>query len=201
MKYSFDTDLCRKKKTAPGLFLYLASLYFTDREKEDVAEWFREANEKGYVEFDHIDLRNRIEGLRLSPYGMRKVEEIITESNRGNPKDTKNRYHQLAGKMQKIFPAGRKEGTVYMWRDSVAVIARRMMLFMENFGEFTDKVILEATRRYVESFHKDYQYMQILKYFIFKQKEENGIISLQSNLLNWIENEDQEENGWESQLR
>ena len=65
-----------------------------------------------------------------------------------------------------------------------------------------DKV-LEAARKYVQSFNGIYNYMQILPYFILKQVPVNGVVEERSQLLSYIENEGQIDtnNDWTAELR
>ena len=69
---------------------------------------------------------------------------------------------------------------------------------------YTKDQILQAAKKYVESFNGNYQYMKLLKYFIFKEKiGVNGEVEGDSELLNYIENAGQEENlrnDWTSTL-
>ena len=57
--------------------------------------------------------------------------------------------------------------------------------------------------KYVEGFNGSYQYMRLLKYFIFKEKVgANGEIEGDSELISYIENADDEDlrNEWTSTL-
>lgn len=86
-------------------------------------------------------------------------------------------YEAVAAKMREIFPAGRKPGTTYLWRDSVAVIARKLKTLTVQYGcKFTEEEALRATKNYVESFNGDYRFMQLLKYFILKKDTSTGEI-------------------------
>ena len=70
---------------------------------------------------------------------------------------------------------------------------------------FTDEQAINATRKYVNSFNGDYQYMQLLKYFICKRTTGFGNATEDnSQLLSYIENEGQEDNinnDWTSELK
>lgn len=91
--------------------------------------------------------------------------------------DKDSEYEALAVKMKEIFPAGRKAGTTYLWRDSTAVIARKLKTVTVQFGcKFTEEEALRATKNYVESFNGDYRFMQLLKYFILKKDTSTGEI-------------------------
>lgn len=108
------------------------------------------------------------------------------------PEDKGHQLLKLAEGMREIFPAGKKPGTDYYWRDSTKVIAQRLSIFIKKYGdEYTDEQILDATRKYVESFNGNYKYMHLLKYFISKKNTETKEDS--SELLSYLENAGQEE--------
>lgn len=106
--------------------------------------------------------------------------------------DKHSDFSELANKMRELFPAGRKAGTTYYWRDSVPVIARKLETLVTKFDvEFTEEEALNATRRYIESFNGDYRYMQLLKYFILKTDRSTG--EIKSEFLSLIQNPEDEE--------
>ena len=118
------------------------------------------------------------------------------------PKDKKERLLDLAERMRAIFPAGKKDGTNYYWRDSTAIIARKLAIFLKNYGDlYTDEEILEATRKYVESFNGNYKFMHLLKYFIGKKHPETKEDS--SELLSYLENAGQADHNdnWLTEMR
>lgn len=106
--------------------------------------------------------------------------------------DKHSDFSELANKMRELFPAGRKAGTTYYWRDSIPVIARKLETLVTKFDvEFTEEEALNATRRYIESFNGDYRYMQLLKYFILKTDRSTG--EIKSEFLSLIQNPEDEE--------
>ena len=94
--------------------------------------------------------------------------------------------------MREIYPKGLKPGTNYQWRDSTAIIADRLIKLVAKYDiEFTDEEAIEATKRYIASFNGNYRYMQILKYFISKQKPVEGAPAEQnSQFLSFLQNEE-----------
>ena len=107
-------------------------------------------------------------------------------------RDKQIENEELAKSIQELFPKGFKGGTVYPWRDSTKVIAERLTLFFKKFGEYSREEVINATKRYVESFNGNTQYMQVLKYFILKpDKEVGGNISM---LASYLENKEQTNN-------
>ena len=101
----------------------------------------------------------------------------------------------LATQLKGVFPKGKKEGTNYYWAEGVALIIRRLKLFFKKYGnEFTDEQIIQASKKYVEGFNGNYQYMRLLKYFIFKEKiGAGGEVEGDSELISYIENAGQED--------
>ena len=110
-------------------------------------------------------------------------------------------FDALAEKMRELFPAGKKAGSTYYWRDSVPVISRKLKTLVAKFGvQLTEEKVLEATQRYIDSFNGNYTYMQLLKYFILKTDRITG--EIRSELLSYLENAGQEDNNedWTSSL-
>lgn len=117
-----------------------------------------------------------------------EIESLIAESNNA---DKINSIEELAKALRDLFPEGKKLGTNYYWRDSNAIITKRLSTFFSRYGNtYSNEDILKATKNYVESFDGNYQYMQLLKYFIFK-KAPGGEET--SQLLSYLENIDQED--------
>ena len=107
----------------------------------------------------------------------------------------------------KIFPEGRKEGSSQYWRGNRKDITLRLKKFFKLYGnKWKDREILDAARRYIESFNGNYSYMRVLKYFIWKDErkmDENGdmYIDPKSDLATLLENEDTVLSGdWTSEL-
>ena len=81
-----------------------------------------------------------------------------------------------------------------------------------KYGDHTDKEIIDATKSYVNSFNGDYRYMQLLKYFIWKNKVTGGElvdgrmvgeVEKQSQLAAYLEDteETQIATDWDTELR
>ena len=111
-------------------------------------------------------------------------------------------FKELADKLKELFPKGKKAGTTYMWRDSTAVIARKLKTLVVKYDyQFTEEQAIKATKAYVESFNGDYTYMQLLKYFILKSLPDGEI---KSDFMSYIENEGQEDelsDNWLNEMR
>ena len=78
-------------------------------------------------------------------------------------------------------------------------------MFFKKYGnKYTNEQIINATKKYVISFNGDYQYMQLLKYFILKTDNHTG--ELRSDFMSIIENGNQKDNlglndSWLTEIR
>lgn len=157
---------------------------------------------KGYITVSRNELFLPI-GWRLTNIGKDILNAIIVDSDKHQ--EPQEKLTELATKLKAIFPKGKKDGTNYYWSDGVPLVIRRLKLFFKKYGSnFTNEQIIQATEKYIEGFNGSYQYMRLLKYFIFKEKVgANGEIEGDSELINYIENANEEDNlknDWTSTL-
>ena len=157
---------------------------------------------KGYITASRDELFQE-NGWRLTRKGNDLIDSVIVDSDK--KQESNDRLTGLATKLKEAFPKGKKDGTNYYWAEGVALIVRRLKLFFKKYGnEFTDEQIVQAAEKYVQGFNGNYQYMRLLKYFIFKEKVgASGEIEGDSELISYIENAGQEEdlrNDWTSSL-
>lgn len=140
------------------------------------------------------------DGFSIDNNKFSEIENITTIS--GMSLSDKNTILELADAMRVLFPSGKKPGTNYYWRDSSEIIAQRLSLFFKKYGNnYSSNQIINATKKYVESFNGDYRFMQLLKYFINKQNRQTGEVT--SELASYLSNEGQEDelsNDWTSNL-
>lgn len=171
MKITFDTNACKKNGKDIDLILYLIS--FAAGAKI-TAKTFEKARQQNFLRFKEMYNRNQPfpEYVELSQDGEFLVESIMAESNVGT--NTDDRFTILANKLRELYPAGKKPGYAYTWRDSTSCIVDRLKKFVMKYGDYSDEEIINATKRYVNSFNGNYQYMQLLKYFIWKNKVSGG---------------------------
>lgn len=167
----------------------------------DVAQ--KELIKKGYITASRNDSFQQV-GWRITTKGASVIDSVIVDSDR-NQKPEDN-LTALAAKLKEVFPKGKKDGTNYYWADGVALIVRRLKLFFKKYGDgYTNEQIVQAAEKYVQGFNGNYQYMKLLKYFIFKEKVgANGEVEGESDLISYIENAGQEEtlrNDWTTTLR
>lgn len=172
----------------------------------------KELIKKGYITADRDDLFQQV-GWRLTNKGTEVIDSVIVDSDK--KQEPNDRLIQLATRLKEIFPKGKKDGTNYYWADGVALIVRRLKLFFKkydaslndifneeahimtvrDYNKFIDDRIVQAATKYVQGFNGNYQYMRLLKYFIFKEKVgAAGEVEGDSELISYIENAGQEEN-------
>ena len=125
-----------------------------------------------------------------------KVKDLVStipiESDK-NIIDKDSEFTELATELREIYPAGRKDGTTYMWRGTTAEVAKKLKTLVVKYGYTINREdVLKATKEYVNSFNGNYRYMQLLKYFILKSvKDADGNVDIKSELMSLIENSDQ----------
>lgn len=198
------TTISLNKKAAQqnGITIDEALLMLVIHNKVDLARAETALIQKGLITAERNDLFQQI-CWRLTNKGTEVLDSVIMDSDK--EQEPQDRLIQLATRLKEIFPKGKKDGTNYYWADGVALISRRLKLFFKKYGNtYNDEQIVQAAEKYVQGFNGNYQYMRLLKYFIFKEKVgANGEVEGDSELISYIENAGQEEdlkNDWTSSL-
>lgn len=149
------------------------------------------------------DIRNKY--LVTMGYDERLSSVLLDSDKDRQPQD---RIELLASQMMELFPALKKTGSSQYFRGNRKDITLRLKKFFKLYGNrFSNSQILEATKKYVESFNGNYTYMRVLKYFIWKDErrvdsEGVGYIDEVSDLASYIENEGKEFNKeWTANIR
>lgn len=182
-KLTLTTDAIKKHDTEPGIFMLLAISAGLKTEQE-----ITRLLEQGLI--------GRIMGANgytgdyfLTDAGVNLINKVIYDSDEDIPGEEE--LLQLATDLQQLFPKGKKPGTIQYWRGSQKEIFVKLQGFYKRYGRaFSSEEIINATRRYVDSFNGNYGYMQLLKYFIWKDKDNGEKISeLASGLENYSEDE------------
>lgn len=202
MKVVIDTDKCAELGLTPDVALYLASLYFNCCITRDT---FNEVCKKGFITYDGFAAGFPVNG-KITQDGVDIVESLFLNSEivqvvKFGDKE-QDRFMVLADKLREIYPQGKKQGTNLQWRDSTVMIAKRLKALIKKYGvSFTDEEAIEATKRYVDSFHGDYRFMQVLRYFLWKDDKING--EEVSQFLSYLQNDDDQDNNadWNTILR
>lgn len=191
-KVSINKDVLEKNNLSMDEFLVLLLTY----NKANIQEVKQSLVEKGLADFSVYD-----DELVISSTTKDLITSITIDSDvKVISKDKE--FKELADKLKELFPKGKKSGTTYMWRDSTAVIARKLKTLVVKYDyQFTEEQAIKATKAYVESFNGDYTYMQLLKYFILKSLPDGEI---KSDFMSYIENEGQEDelsDNWLNEMR
>ncbi len=125
-----------------------------------------------------------------------KVKDLVSTITIDSDKsviDKDAEFIELANELRELYPAGRKEGTTYMWRGTTAEIAKKLKTLVVKYKySFTREQVLKATKEYISSFNGNYKKMRLLKYFILKsERDADDNVNVISELMTLIENEGQ----------
>ena len=198
MKLVIDSEVCKSK----GLTLEEFIVLYLNSKNIDISKIINSIIEKKVAGKDLFNPN----AVVLSSNSRKLLEEIILDSDKMVAKNNK-RLENLAERLRELYPEGKKQGTQYYWRDSNSVIVKKLKALIKKYGDcFTDEQAINATKKYVESFNGNYQFMQLLKYFISKNVVKGGEVEETSQLLSYIENAGQEDKqqmtiDWETELR
>jgi hypothetical protein len=198
MKLVIDSEVCESK----GLTLEEFIVLYLNSKSIDINKTINSIIEKKVAGKDLFNPN----AVVLSSNSRKLLEEIILDSDKTVAKNNK-RLENLAEKLRELYPEGKKQGTQYYWRDSNSVIVKKLKALIRKYGDcFTDEQAINATKKYVASFNGNYQFMQLLKYFISKNVVKGGEVEETSQLLSYIENAGQEDKqqmtiDWETELR
>ena len=130
------------------------------------------------------------------------LDELLSDSS-GASEKTDEQLIMLAKQMREIFPQRKMldrmgRPTPYYYRCNTSEVVRKLKKFFTIFGNIPDSDIIDATKRYVASFHGDYTGMRLIKYFILKDdvkpsEDGTGHVEQISDLATFLENKDCEE--------
>lgn len=198
MKITLNDNVCKEK----GIKLDEILLILLVNRKGNIDEAVKEALEKEIIVHNPSSEGNYLITQRWWDLCM----STILSADDDVPGDT--RLDKLVDKLMAIYPKGKKEGTTTYWRGNRKDVKLKLQKFFKLYGnKYTDDQIINATKKYVESFNGNYSYMRILIYFIWKatkkiDAEGKGYIEETSDLASYIENEGQENNNnWMNELR
>lgn len=184
MKYIFDTKIVAKAGLTIPEFMFLLFVKSGGSLNKELPSL---TNKGAYIS-DNI-----------TPRWSDICDKVLLDSEKAVPTD--GEMEGIALKMMEIFPTGKKPGTQYYWRGNKREILLKLRTFFKLYGsKYTEEEILDATYRYVDSFHGDYKFMRLLKYFIWKKDEGEEI----SELATFIDNagqEDSDDSSWVTELR
>lgn len=190
MKIVIDEEVCKKV----GLALPEVLAVVLVKTGVDIGELFKELQQKQV-----LVTQNTLMGktIMVTQRWDDAVSDILLSSDTSVPGE--DRIERLASTLTQIFPQGRKDGTNTYWRGNIKDTKLKLKKFFKLYGtKYSDEQIINATRKYVESFNGNYAYMRVLKYFIWKdvrKQDSEGRFYIEevSDLATLIENAGHEE--------
>lgn len=191
MKITIDEDACKKVKLSLPEVLMITLV----KTGVNIETLLKQMKEKQILVEEHTLLgTNLLVTQRWSDLS----DRALLYADKSVP-DNK-RLENLAKSLMEVFPAGKKEGTSQYWKGNLRDNTLRLAKFFKLYGDkYTDEQMIEAAKNYVSSHNGKYQYMRVLKYFIWKDtrkvnSEGEGYIEEVSDLAAFIENAKDEKN-------
>ena len=191
MKITIDEDACKKVKLSLPEVLMITLV----KTGVNIETLLKQMKEKQILVEEHTLLgTNLLVTQRWSDLS----DKALLSADKSVP-DNK-RLENLAKSLMEVFPAGKKEGTSQYWKGNLRDNTLRLAKFFKLYGDkYTDEQMIEAAKNYVSSHNGKYQYMRVLKYFIWKDtrkvnSEGEGYIEEVSDLAAFIENAKDEKN-------
>ena len=184
MKLTIDQTILENNNLTLEEFLVL----FLSAKEVDIGDISQSLVAKGFADKDLFSSGK----LVISDKVKDLISTISIDSDK-NVIDKDSEFTELATELREIYPAGRKDGTTYMWRGTTAEVAKKLKTLVVKYGFIINKEsVIKATKEYVNSFNGNYRYMQLLKYFILKSvKDADGNVDIKSELMSIIENSGQ----------
>lgn len=184
MKLTIDQTILENNNLTLEEFLVL----FLSAKEVDIGDVSQSLVAKGFADKDLFSSGK----LVISDKVKDLISTISIDSDK-NVIDKDSEFTELATELREIYPAGRKDGTTYMWRGTTAEVAKKLKTLVVKYGFVINKEsVIKATKEYVNSFNGNYRYMQLLKYFILKSvKDADGNVDIKSELMSIIENSGQ----------
>lgn len=199
MNYIINEDICKEK----GMDLPSLLAVLLVKTGINITELFNNLINKGILVKDISS-----DGFLVTQNWDSICSDILLSADKTVPSE--DQLLPLVNSLMEIFPPGKKEGTTIYWKGNKKDNRERLQKFFKLYGnKYSNEQILEAAKKYVESFNGQYTYMRALKYFIWKDEKKIGsdgkkYIEEVSDLASYIENADQEEslnNDWTSTLK
>ena len=191
MKITIDEDACKKVKLSLPEVLMITLV----KTGVNIETLLKQMKEKQILVEEHTLLgTNLLVTQRWSDLS----DKALLSADKSVP-DNK-RLENLAKSLMEVFPSGKKEGTSQYWKGNLRDNTLRLAKFFKLYGDkYTDEQMIEAAKNYVSSHNGKYQYMRVLKYFIWKDtrkvnSEGEGYIEEVSDLAAFIENAKDEKN-------
>ena len=185
MKITIDENACKKVKLSLPEVLMITLV----KTGVNIETLLKQMKEKQILVEEHTLL---VTNLLVTQRWSDLSDKALLSADKSVP-DNK-RLENLAKSLMEVFPAGKKEGTSQYWKGNLRDNTLRLAKFFKLYGDkYTDEQMIEAAKNYVSSHNGKYQYMRVLKYFIWKDtrkvnSEGEGYIEEVSDLAAFIEN-------------
>lgn len=203
MNVIINLQECTNNNLTLGEALYLLALSFNCPFKNSDLQKLRDM---GVIKFTSYNAR--IDDCVITSAGKDLVAKLFPDTDEMKESKELDKksvdYFEIADKLRKLYPEGRKPGTAYMWRDTTRVIAKRLLSTFKKYGiSPTEEELITATKKYIDSFNGDYSYMQLLKYFICKQVVKEGTLEEVSQLASYLQNNEDahQDTEWTTNLK
>lgn len=137
---------------------------------------------------------------------MNKAFQNVAKKVNKKAEEDFRKYEDIAEGLRECYPSGTKGDSRYLWKQSVTEIATRLrdLVVKYHYTLPEKEKIIDACKRYVNSFNGDYKYMLLLKYFIYKVKPGEHV-EFNSELMNYLENDgvatENYNNDWTAETR
>lgn len=185
MKLTIDEDACKKVNLSLPEVLMITLV----KTGVNIETLVKQMKEKQILVEEHtllgINLLVTQRWSDLSDKALLSADKLVPDN---------KRLETLAKALMEVFPAGKKDGTSQYWKGNLRDNTLRLAKFFKLYGDkYTDEQLIEAAKNYVSSHNGRYQYMRVLKYFIWKDtrkvnSEGEGYIEEVSDLAAFIEN-------------
>lgn len=183
-KISIVPEIVTKYKLSKDSIFTLLNIQYNGSIKAGLQELI----DKGLVSPKRVMNVDSTTEFFIMDVGTELLEAILIDSDKVPTKDDETKLVELANTLRGLYPNGKKPGTNYYWRDNIPTIVKKLKVFFKRYGYVNHQDVISATEKYIKSFNGNYQYMQLLKYFIWKDKIDG---SQDSELLTYVENLDE----------
>ena len=197
MNINIDENVCEQNNISLSQILALGAI------QSCTVDEYKELVEKGLITKANESLFEPERRYTITNKGIELFNKVVLNSD-SNIVQRNDSIEKLADSLRELYPNGKIYNTNYYYRGNKGDIVNKLKTFFKRYGtKYTDEQIINATRKYVESFNGNYTYLKLLKYFIWKDERAKGE-SAQSLLADFIENENVENtinNDWTSTLK
>lgn len=125
---------------------------------------------------------------------VKTAEKLLVEVTKKIKKVPYGMWEAEITQFNNMFPKGKRDGSSIAYRTNPKELHERFMWFFETYPEYNWEMILDVTKKYVETTSEnDVRYLQSSKYFIKKQDKNLEITSTLASLCwNVVEGNDEE---------